>query len=291
VETTIPELVPGTSRTLPINVRIRQAGRLQFKVSATGEGGLSAAAQHAIQAQTAALTLQLKGPAVRYVGRSATWDLELTNNGDAPLSQVEVVDRLPAELDFVSATEGGQLQGREVHWTVGNLQPREQKRLQVTTNAARIAERTTNDAFARGQLAGAGTAPVQTTAQATLAVRGLPAFKLQVSDKKDPVEVGGQTAYTIDVFNQGTLPGQQVTVTAVLPAQVRLLRVQAPARYRVEGQRIIFAPLDGLASGQSLSYVLEVEAIQPGEARFHAELTATSLREPVVKEESTNVVK
>ena len=44
-----------------------------------------------------------------------------------------------------------------------------------------------------------------------------------------------------------------------------------------------------LAPGQTLTYMVEVGALKPGEARFRAELTTGTMREPLVKEESTNV--
>jgi uncharacterized repeat protein (TIGR01451 family) len=120
-------------------------------------------------------------------------------------------------------------------------------------------------------------------------VLGLPAYKMTVEDRDDPVPVGGRTAYRIQVTNTGSLPGDRVQVTATIPAQMRMLTAYGPTAYRVDGGRITFAPLTSLAPGQTLTYIVEVGALKAGEARFRAELTTGTMREPLVKEESTNV--
>jgi uncharacterized repeat protein (TIGR01451 family) len=112
---------------------------------------------------------------------------------------------------------------------------------------------------------------------------------MTVVDKDDPVEVGGRTTYQITVTNQGSLEGKQVRVVAVIPEQMRLIEAKGPAVYQVQGSRVVFAPLDALHPGMSVPYTVIVEAVKPGDARFRAELTSDTLREPVVKEESTNV--
>ena len=101
--------------------------------------------------------------------------------------------------------------------------------------------------------------------------------------------MGARTAYRIQVKNTGSLPGERVGMTATIPPQMRAMTAYGPATYRVEGNKVIFAPLDTLPPGQTATYIVEVQAVQAGEARFRAELTTSTMREPVVKEESTNV--
>ena len=130
---------------------------------------------------------------------------------------------------------------------------------------------------------------MQMQAQSALDILGLPAFRLEVLDVVDPVPVGGTTTYKIDVTNQGSLPGDKVEIVATVPAQMRVRSARGPSTARVEGQRVMFPPVDGLQSRQTFSYSVEVEAIEPGDARFHVELRAATLQDPVIKEESTIV--
>ena len=132
-------------------------------------------------------------------------------------------------------------------------------------------------------------APLQARAEAAVAVQGFAALRLAVTDLVDPIEVGGQTTYQIQVINQGSLAANQVNVVGVVPPQMRFVAAKGPVPYRVEGQRVIFESVPSLAIGQSVTFALDVEALTAGDARFRAELTSDTLREPLVKEESTNV--
>ena len=253
-----------------------------------GDGGLTAAAERPLTVQDARLTLRLSGPGRGYVGRPAVWELDVRNVGDAPLTQAKVSDLLPPDLVFVAATDGGRLQGREVVWDIGDLPKGGQKLLHLTTTSPRPTPQAAQTATAAARVNG-DAAEVRVQANASMAVLGLPAYKMTVEDHDDPVEVGGRTAYRIMVKNTGSLPGERVQVTATIPPQMRMMTAYGPTTYRVDGGQVTFAPLEALPPGQTLTYMVEVEAVQAGEARFRAELTTSTLREPVVKEESTSV--
>jgi uncharacterized repeat protein (TIGR01451 family) len=303
VELALGTLAPGEARTVPLPLRALRPGSGVVRATATAAGGFYSGADHSLTIQEARLALRLSGPAVRYVGRSAVWDLEVSNGGSVPLTQVVVRDMLPPELTFTAATAGGRLQQgpgsspsasplHEVAWDVGSLRPGEAKHVQLTTTPARMAPRALNVALASAVPEGvpATSARVQTEAEAVLTIQGLPAFKLDVKDLEDPIEIGGRTTYRVTVSNTGSLPGNQVQILAVLPPQMRLLSASGRSPYRVDGPRLVFDPLPSLEPGQSVTCTIEVEAIQAGDARFRAELTSTTLREPIAKEESTNVL-
>jgi uncharacterized repeat protein (TIGR01451 family) len=285
-------LAPGESRTATLAVRPKRAGAGAARVTALADNGLRDEARRPVQVQDARLTLRLSGPPACYAGGRAVWDLEAANAGDAPLSQVVVSDLLPPELEFVEASDGGRPQGREVVWQVGALRPGERKALRLTTTAARPAARATCVAAAAAPVGsgdGPATAEVRVQAEAATAVRGVPAFTMKLAGRDDTVEVGGRTAYTVTVTNRGTLPDDRVQVAATVSPLLRVLGASGPTPYRVEGGRVTFAPLAALAPGQTATYTVEVEAVRPGDARFRAELTSATLREPVVKEEVADV--
>ena len=77
-------------------------------MTATADGSLTAQAEHPVDVRHAQLTLTKTGPAARYVGRPAIWDIRVANPGDVPLTNVIVRDQLPPELASSSATDGGQ---------------------------------------------------------------------------------------------------------------------------------------------------------------------------------------
>ncbi len=285
-------LGPGQTRTVPLQLTPRRAGNLVARVEAKADGGLADKAAHAVQVQEARLELGIVGPTVRYSGRPATWDLAVTNPGEVELTNVVLRDALPPELEFVSATEGGQFIGREVVWNIGRMKAGQRRNFQVTANCVALSSAAVSRAVVTGETAAEGEAAgatVRAEAEAPIEVRGLPAFRLNVTDRDDPLEVGGRTVYTIEVTNQGTLRGSQVQVVATLPSQMRFEGAGGPAEYKVDGQKVTFAAKDGMEPQATWVYTVEVTAEKPGDARFQVELRSATLSEPVVVQQSTTV--
>src|SRR5262249_4435141 len=164
--------------------------------------GLSDSATHTVSVKRAEVRLDNKGPAWRYVGRPADWSVEVENRGEVPLANVVVRDALPPELTFQGASDGGTVVGNQVKWPVGTLNPGDKKTLTVTALCQARAPRVTTVASVTAEPA------VEAKAEAPLEIRGLPAVRLKVADRDDPVDVGKQTEYRIEVTNQGSLPAE-----------------------------------------------------------------------------------
>ena len=77
-----------------------------------------------------------------------------------PLDQVMVRDLLPPELEADQANGVAHREGRDVVWEVGELKPKEKRKLKLSALAARAAERSVNQAVATAVAADA--APTRT---------------------------------------------------------------------------------------------------------------------------------
>jgi uncharacterized repeat protein (TIGR01451 family) len=284
VESALGALPALGSKTVKLVLTPRKTGRLVNRLEVTADGGLKASADHAVQVQEAKLTLKQTGPAARYVGRPAVWNIEVRNPGAMPINNVTLRDTLPAEVAFQAASDGGQVVGGQVVWSLGALQPGEQKAVRVETKCAKLAPQAVNVVTATADPG------VQVQDEARLEIRGLPAFKMEVSDLDDPVEVNGKTTYKVEVTNQGTLPGQQVEITALVPEEMKVLTADGPTKPKIDGQKVTYPPLEALAPQQTVTYTVEVQALRPGDVRFQAELRSSMLSTPVVKQESTTIM-
>ena len=89
------------------------------------------------------------------------------------------------------------MQGNQVTWPVGTLNPGEKRRLTVTTVCKALAPQATAVASVTADPA------IDAWAATTLEIRGLPAVRMKVADRDDPVDVGQQTA----VPHRGDQPG------------------------------------------------------------------------------------
>jgi uncharacterized repeat protein (TIGR01451 family) len=283
VELPAGTLGPGESRTFPLSLTPRQAGRLVNQVTATADGNLRAQAEHVVTVDVARLQVEITGPAVRYVERPVVYDIRVSNPGEAPLANVVVRAMLAPELAFVSATENGQPADGQIVWSVGALPAHGQHVVQVTARCLRTSPRAVTTALATADPG------LSVRQEAVLEILGLPAFALDLKKEGDPVEVGGRVTYRIAVTNTGTLAGNQVEIIATVPPQLRVVNTGGPTQARVEGQRVIFPPVEALPPKQTLNYSIDVQALQVGDVRFRVELRSLMLKDPVIKEESTNI--
>jgi uncharacterized repeat protein (TIGR01451 family) len=284
VETPVGTLGPGESRTVPLVLTARLAGALTNVVTARADGGLSDVGRQTVTVKRAAVSLRNTGPAWRYVGRPADWSIEVANTGEVPLANVVVRDALPPELAFQSASDGGTVQGGQVTWTVGALDPGAKKTLRLTTVCQALAPKAVAVARVTAEPG------IDTKAEGVLEIRGLPAVRMKVTDRDDPVDAGKATGYRIEVTNQGSLAAADVQVVAVVPDEMRVLDAKGPTAGKVEGQRVTFPAVASLAPGQTLAYTIEVQALKAGTVYFRAELTTSTLTKPLVEEESTSVL-
>jgi uncharacterized repeat protein (TIGR01451 family) len=283
VKLTIGTLPAGGTKTVKLTLTPRQPGDLVNRVVATADGGLVAHSEHKVLVQEARLGVQVTGPTATYVGRPATWTIRVTNPGETVLNSVKLRDLVPPELTFTSASEGGRLEGGEVVWDLGSLQPKETKIVNVSTKSVKMSPQVLNVAVASA-------APgLEAQDKAGLEIRGVPAYRLELVDLDDPVEVGSKTTYKVDVTNQGSLPGNQVQITCYLPQEMEYLSAQGPTQPRVNGRTVTFPAVESLKPDESVSYTIEVKALKAGDARFKVELRSTHLGGPVTKEESTTI--
>jgi uncharacterized repeat protein (TIGR01451 family) len=307
LDQTIGSLSPGQSRTFTIRLTAKRGGKHTIQAGAAAEGGLVAVPQEAtIEVQDAQLAVTAHGPSRAYVGQEVTWELVVRNNGDVPLGRVVVRATLPQEVNFVKATDGGKLNGRQVVWDLGTAPARQERPVSITVTCARPSAKASLTATASGNpmvdREGAGrtvalSRPLQTDrpVEAALEIIGVPALQVSVKDANDPVAVGQRTTYTIQVKNAGTLAAKNVQVTAEVPNLMKPFRATGPGtagRISSEKERtiVVFPPIDSLAANSEATFVVEVEGLVPGDARFRAEVRSMMQAQPLRAEEPTRVL-
>jgi uncharacterized repeat protein (TIGR01451 family) len=275
-------LAPGQSQSVDYQILARTTGRLCNKTIATAGGDLREERESCVTVAEAKLDLKMTGPKVRYLNMPAAYQITVINSGTAPLEDIVIADSVPAHASFVSASEGGQLSGSQVQWSIGALEPAATKTVEIVLSAQ------TSGHICNQAIASAGHGLTR-DAEVCTDFAGLPALALMVEDTMDPVEVGGITGYSVTVRNPGTTSATNVRIVATAPEQMEVTRAAGAADNRKEGRKIVYEPLTLQAGGQALYYV-EVKALRPGDVRFRVELTADQLiGGPVQQEESTTI--
>jgi uncharacterized repeat protein (TIGR01451 family) len=284
LEKDVGTLGPGERKEITLNVKAAERGRHVSRVMARADDGLEASTDAVMQIGMPALKLTGAPPQTRYINTSTTFSLELTNPGDAPARMVQVHCALPPQLRFESAEADGRFDRETgtLSWSLPSLAGGAKKSLSfhaVPTQPGELACAATARAEPR----------LEAHAEARLTVLGVPALLLEVVDAEDPLALGEETEYEIQVKNQGSASNTNVQIIVLLPEGLALVKVDGATPHRLQGKQVIFDPLPELKAGAETMYRLTVRGVIPGDYRTRVQLQSDQLRIPVIEEESTKV--
>lgn len=292
VELTVGTIAPGHTKTLDLPLTAKATGRYGIRATATGDGNLSAAAEPlAVEARRTELAVAITGPKLAYLNQQVSWSLTVANRGDAPLSNVVVRATLPPEVKITGA-DGGTVGPGSVEWKLADLQPGAMKSFKLEGDAIKLAPQASvtvavlGDATSNGKAVGT---PVEGRAEAAVAVIGTPALSLELAAPPGHVEVGKRVRFQIRVKNQGTVSARNIDVSALAPPELKPFRGTDAGEGRIDGTRVVFPTIEELQPGATLTFTIEVDAVQAGDARFTAEVKASHLRNPLKEEQSARV--
>ncbi|MCZ6815108.1 MAG: DUF11 domain-containing protein, partial [Planctomycetota bacterium] len=88
----VGDLGPGKSRRFTYSARASKTGSFSKTAVATGDEGLRAEAGSQVVVRKPALVVTKTGPAMRYLGRPAKFEITVANQGDAPARNTVLVD-------------------------------------------------------------------------------------------------------------------------------------------------------------------------------------------------------
>jgi uncharacterized repeat protein (TIGR01451 family) len=284
---TVGELLPGQSRRAELSLAAKQVGRFTIRVEATGEDNLTDFAEIPVEVRRSPLEISMQGPNQRFMGRDGTWRVNIQNTGDVPVAGVVVRNQLPPELMVRNMSNGGQMgASNDVVWQIGTIRPNETQTVAFTANATRYNPKTIIRAVASTEDG------LEQRREMPVEILGTAALRIEVIGDANPVESGGRFGYVIRVTNRGTMAADQVEVAAMslTPAQLAIVGGRGPTAPRRDGDRLTFPPINNLQPGQVVSYRVEAQSKEPGDARFHSILKAPTLNDPLIAEEATRVV-
>lgn len=221
-------------------------------------------------------------PGMRYLGRNAAFQITVANTGDEAAMDVVVTDPIAAGLQFISADNGGSMQGSNLQWRLGTLGPGQTKALAAEFRTTTI-----------GQFKNAATVTycAQSVKECSFEVKGIPAILLECVDDPDPNEVGQSMTYTITVTNQGSAVDSNITINCTLSDIQEFVSATGASPGTANGKNITFAPLASLAPQTKAVYKVTVKGTGEGDTRFKIEMKSANLTTPVMETEATRFYK
>lgn len=277
-------LAAGQSKEQRVSVKAARPGRYSSAASATSDCGADAqAAPTTTVVRQPKLAIEARCNERIFLGRNVTFTFDVTNSGDAACENTVVSATLPSGSTFVSADNGGRLSGNTVVWNVGTV-------------SAEGGERTVSMVV---QPTGIGTLRSSATAECVCAaqvsdtcetrVEGIPAILLEVIDSNDPIQIGEEVTYVIQVTNQGSANGTGIRIVCEVPEQETFVSAGGATAGTLSGRTVTFAPLPNLPPKARAEFRVTVRANASGDVRFLTSMTSDQFERPVQETESTNL--
>jgi len=237
----------------------------------------------------------VEAPSVAFIKRPLTLRILISNDGTAKAGALELTSVLPADLDYVeSIPKGAYSPGRDkgpstLAWSLGDLEASRKAELAIKLRTRGIG-RYSFDAKLLYRNQGSQ-APLSMDASTACRVMGPPAMRIGTHDTEDPVLVGQQTTYVIEVRNEGKGPCTNIRVTSQIPEAMTFVGAEGSVPFSHQDGQVMFEGMPILVAGERLTFRITCKAVREGSALHRATLHYDQFDQPIVSEEGTMCVK
>lgn len=279
--TELGTLSPGESRNITIHTSVNSTGQHCNQAIASSSNAGSAQAEACVEVVEPGLEVTKSGTPMQFVEKTASYEIVVLNTGDLPLTDVVVTDTVPAQNTLLSAP-GAQISANTATW-VTSLQPGDSETFNVTVEGLQ-AGTYCNQVSATSNAYG-----LSGSSDACTEWRGYPALLIEVIDTNDPLLVGEETTYVIQITNQGTAADTNVKLDVELPAGLEVVSAAGDTRGSIIGNKVAFEPYAVLSAKEIIEFRVVAKAVAEGDSRFKAQMNSDLLKTPVPEEEATQV--
>ncbi|GIW77475.1 MAG: hypothetical protein KatS3mg104_2538 [Phycisphaerae bacterium] len=276
-------LSAGESKEFAFVAKASKTGTYAVKASAKADEGLvseSTAVNTVVREPI--LTITKTGPEKSFIGQPVAYEITVTNKGDAVARNVSIMDKMPKGVTIQTVSDNGKADtAGNILWTIGELAPGASKKVVVVISFDQAGDLRTA-ASVKADCAQTQATMIQTS------FSGVPAIAIEVIDQPDPVRVGEQTTYTIEVTNQGTADGTNIKLVCEMEDPMQFIAASGTTKEKVQGNTITFDPIHNLPPKAKATYKVTVKAVKPGDVRFKTVMSSDQLGRPVEETEATN---
>jgi hypothetical protein len=269
-----------TSDLFALDLEDVESSQLTARAVANAERVGEVADSSTLRILSPALSMQVSGPSEQYIGREVQMQVSLTNDGDAPVKDVELQLPIPEDAERLSISRGDVQRGDDGEFEVGTLAAGETRNFNVSFLAEEPGEYE-SQAVATGYCVAEVRQPV------SLAIVGIPALQLEVIDRQDPVRIGEQTVYEIRMFNEGSADDLDIRVTGELPDGFSFVSAEGDLPGEADGNRLSFPVIDKLGPGEELTMQVTVRADEANRGKLKLNVQSQELSQTLREEEST----
>ncbi len=282
IRESIGDLAVGQSRTFTYPVKAEQSGTAVNVAKATASNAAPVEAPATTVIQQIAANLVVTCQEVRFVNQPQKTEIVFANVGGVALTNVTITARWSNQLKVRTTEPQATITGQQAVWTIPSLAPGQQKSI-VMSMMCMAPGRECIEVMAQNS-------QITKTAQCCTEWKGQPALLLEVIDTQDPVSVGEETTYVIEVTNQGTALDENIRITVTFPQETQAIKIGPDIPGTIQGKKVVFQAVPVLQPKQKVKYSIVAKGLSVGDTRLVTELESKMLTRPVREEESTQVV-
>ena len=272
-------LAAGERRELDVELTARDAGSMEIQALALADGGLRSEASISVRVRRARLEVKVVGPARRFANSSATYEVRVSNVGDAVAQDVLASLSLAKGARYTGGAAGASTRAGRIQWPVGQLNPGSDKVFRLQFELSLPGENQVEArVLATGDLAAADAIVTRVEALADL--------KLIVDDPQGPKSIGEEVVYEVTVANRGTKSAKNISVVTQFSDGIEPVRAEGAEAEIVPGQ-VIFKTIAELAPGERIVLKIVAKADKEGNHLFRAEVNCSDPETRLVTEETT----
>lgn len=230
-----------------------------------------------------------------HIDKETTYVVEVRNEGTAPCTDIQCENYIPSQMEFVEAQGTASYKwNKEKHCVVFSehpvLQPGSKMTYKIRCKAVNLGF-AKNKAMIRCQGISEPLAEEEGTTLCKSDLARVPALHFSGYDTEDPVKVGGETCYVVEMRNEGTSPCTNLKFRDRIPAGMEFLDAKGPTPHKWDEEKrmVIFTPHPILQPGEKLTFMIRCKAIESGFSRNTAIALFDQFGPEIVDEESSTI--
>ncbi|MBC7855014.1 MAG: DUF11 domain-containing protein [Pirellulaceae bacterium] len=313
---TLGTLAPNQTERFGVTFRVDQPGKLCHRLDVQADGGHSAGTTGCVEAVAAAaaavpkVSVLVSGPRKLEVGKKGIVRIEIKNGSAAPLTNLRLAASFSGSLSAIQASGGAPLDDEGLSWLIPRLMSGEAVVKEIEFEGAAVDAKAVVKARLTSDQAAVQTseASINVAAPAITPPRvpgsGLPGAAIEppanagnlivsVAASDEPIGVGMEVTYRIDLQNKSTLSDDDVAITLILPEGMKFKSLSPANTYAMISSskgRYEIAPIQTIGASEKLTS-LDMKTTGEKVGSYKVQVEVRSKRNPkaIVAEVTTRV--
>lgn len=276
----IGDIEAGETAEEEVELALEEADRrdLTLPVQVSGEGLEPVREEVAFRVLHPALNLHVQGPQQAEVGQTVQLKVVLENTSQDPAVETTLQIEAPDGAEDFTLSGG---EGDEEELQIGYLPAGERR--EVTASF-----RVTEPGELRMNVTASARCVEELSHEVALQVAGVAALRVEVIDQKDPVGIGEETTYELNVKNQGSAEEVNVQIMAEIPPEFEFVEASGDFEGQQQGRNVVFT-IPALGAGDEAKMEIKVRARSGQQGIFRVHVNSDAVKSAIQEEEPTTI--